>query len=102
MTSRSVEIHPLAVRELRAARRWYARRNPAAARRFSLAFKRVVQRITAAAEQGSPYKRHYRWMTLHRFPYVVYYEIRDPRPVLIYSIAHARRRPGYWRWRTRP
>jgi hypothetical protein len=99
MATRSVEIHPKAVLELKAARRWYARRSPVTARRFSLAFKRVIQRIVVAAEQGSPYKKHYRWMALHRFPYLVYYEISDPHIVLLYCVAHARRRPGYWRQR---
>jgi len=102
MALRSIEIHPLAINEFKTTRRWYARRSPSAARRFSLTFKRVVRRIAAAAEQGSPYKGHYRWMTLHNFPYEVYYEIRDPRPVLIHAIVHTRRRPGQSLRRSRP
>jgi plasmid stabilization system protein ParE len=96
MPVRAVDIHPLAARELRAAYRWYARRGAASAARFHAAVNRLFQRLAAAAEQGSPYGPGYRWMRLGRFPYLAYYEIRDPQPVLIYAVAHVRRRPGYW------
>jgi plasmid stabilization system protein ParE len=73
-----------------------------AAQRFRQAVDRVVQRIAATAEQGAPFRQQFRWLRLQRFPYLFYYEIRDPQPVLIYAVAHARRRPGYWLRRTRP
>jgi len=55
-------------------------------------------------EQGAPFGRRFRWVRVGRFPYLVvdYYEIRDPSPVLVYGLAHVRRRPGYWLRRTRP
>jgi plasmid stabilization system protein ParE len=102
MPLRAVDVHPLALQELRAAFRWYAQRSPATAQRFRLAVNQVVQRIATAAEQGSPYRQHYRWMRPHGFPYLLYYAVRDPQPVLIYAVAHVRRRPGYWLRRTRP
>jgi plasmid stabilization system protein ParE len=102
MTARAVVFHPLALKELRAAYWWYGRGGPPAAQRFQLAVDRVVQRIMVAAEQGAPFRQLYRWLRLYRFPYLVYYLIRDPQPVLIYAVAHARRRPGYWLRRTRP
>jgi plasmid stabilization system protein ParE len=103
MAPRAVDIHPLALREVRAAYRWYAQRTPAAAQRFRLAVERMVQRIATAPEQGSPYRQRYRWMKLQRFPYLFFYDIgRDPQPVLIYAVAHAGRRPGYWLRRTWP
>ena len=96
MAVRPLVLHPRAVRELRAAYHWYARRSPAAAQRFQRAVDAVLQRIASAAEQGAPYRQLYHWMRLRRFPYLVYYEIRDPQPVMIYAVAHAGRRPGYW------
>src|SRR5262244_1372375 len=100
MALRAVDFHPLAVREAQAAYRWYARRSPATAQRFQQALARAVQRIETGAEQGTPYRQHYRWVPLHRFPYLLYYEIRGPHSVLVYAVAHARRRPGYWTRRT--
>ena len=102
MPMRSVDIHALAEQELRSAYRWYRGRSQAAAGRFQRAVQNTVQRIMSAAEQGAPFGRHYRWLSLRRFPYAIYYQIRDPLPVLIYAAAHASRRPGYWLRRTRP
>jgi plasmid stabilization system protein ParE len=102
MPTRSTVIHPLAGQEMRASYRWYARRSQAAAQRFEAALEDVVQRIVLWAEQGAPYRQQYRWMRLPRFPYLLFYEVRDPQPVLIYALAHVRRRSGYWLRRTRP
>jgi plasmid stabilization system protein ParE len=102
MPQRSVAFHPLAAREFQAAYRWYARRSPTAAGLFLQAADRVRQRLETAAEQGSPYRQHYRWMRLRRFPYLLYYQIRDAQTVLVYAVAHAGRRPGYWLRRPRP
>ena len=102
MPVRAVAINARAGREIRQAFRWYARRSQAAAQRFQAAFNGLIQRVASAAEQGAPYGQRYRWMRLPRFPYQLYYEIRDPHPVLIYALAHDSRRPGYWLRRTRP
>ncbi len=102
MPPRTVVLHSLAARELQTAYRWYARRSPAAARRFQAAVGRVVQRLETAAEQGTIFRQAYRWMPLRRYPYLVYYEIRDSSSVLVFAVAHAGRRPGYWLRRPRP
>jgi len=39
--------------------------------------------------------RRYRRMVLRRFPYLLFYEIRDD-VVEFVAVAHTRRRPGYW------
>lgn len=102
MPVRAVEFDPLAERDGRVAFRWYARRSASAAQGLLTAIDQAIQRIAAAAEQGSPYRRRFRWVRLHRFPYLIYYEIRDPNPVLVYALAHSGQRPGYWLRRTRP
>jgi plasmid stabilization system protein ParE len=80
MLTRDVEIHPLAIDEVKSARRWYAKRGLFAAQRFEAEIRKVVQRISDNAELGVPYERHYRWMAARKFSYIVYYEIRDPLP----------------------
>ena len=95
MPVRAVALHARAGQEIRQASRWYARRSPSASQRFQTAVANIIQRIASAAEQGSPYRQKYRWMRPRRFPYLLYYEIRDPNPVLVYALAHIRRRPGY-------
>lgn len=102
MPFRAVEFHRLAKRELHEARRRYRRRSPATAQRFQQAANQVFQQIAYNAELGAPYQQRFRWMLVKRFPYLLYYEIRDPLPVMIYAVAHARRRPNYWLRRTGP
>ncbi len=102
MPFRAVEFHPSARRELQAARRRYRRRSPATAQRFQQAANQVFQQVAYGAEQDAPYLQRSRWMLVKRFPYLLYYKIRDPLPVIIYAVAHARRRPNYWLRRARP
>jgi hypothetical protein len=47
------------------------------------------------------YRERFRWMRLRKFPFVIYYELRDPALVRIVAVAHAKRRPGYWLRRAR-
>ena len=57
------------------------------------------RRITAQPEVGSRYKAtEYRFLLVRRFPYVLYY-LDLPERIWIAAVAHARRRPGYWRSR---
>lgn len=102
MPIRRVEFHAHAEREIHSAGRWYRRRSPSSAQRFLQAVNEAVQRIVTAADLGSPYQDQIRWMRVKRFPYLIYYEIRDPHPIYIYAIAHTSRRPNYWRRRRPP
>ena len=102
MPLRGVILHHRAAHESRQAERTYRHHSPAAAQRFRQAVNEVIQRIATAAEQGSPYLQHFRWMQVKRFPYLLYYEIRDPDPIFVYAVAHTSRRPGYWRRRRPP
>jgi mRNA-degrading endonuclease RelE of RelBE toxin-antitoxin system len=102
MPIRAIEFHPLARRELKKAERGYRRYSSRTVQRFLQAVDEMLQRIATNAELGSPYRQRFRWMQLKRYPYILYYEVRDPLPVLIYANAHARRRLGYWLRRARP
>ena len=95
-------FHGLAARDYRVALRWYARRSMRAAQRFKAAVDEVTQRIENAPQQGAPYLGRFRWMRVHKFPYILYYEIITPALVRILAVAHGRRRPGYWLRRTQP
>jgi len=101
MASVEIRFHRLAALEYRLAFNWYANRSPSAARRFRREIKRVIEQILHAPHLGSVYRGPYRWMRLRRFPYLIYYARIDPTHVILYALAHGRRRPGYWLWRTR-
>jgi plasmid stabilization system protein ParE len=97
----AVLFHRLAAAEYRTAIAWYRTRSPNAAQRFRDEIRRVTERIAAAPHQETPFQGSYFWTRARRFPYMVYYEVRDPSLVVIYAVAHGRRRTGYWLRRTR-
>jgi len=98
-----IQYHPLAIQEFVAARREYARKSVRAAQRFTIAVNQVLQRIVDGPEQWPLFLNQYRWVKPHRFPYVLYYEIRPNYQIAIMAVTHAHRRPGYWlRRRLRP
>jgi plasmid stabilization system protein ParE len=94
----AVEFHPLAADEAQAAERWYRERNESASGRFQRELDRAIERISERPETGSPYLSSTRRVLLRRFPFFVGYRVRVA-DLEIVAIAHARRRPGYWRAR---
>ena len=94
----AVEFHPLAADEAKAAERWYRERNEIASARFQGELDRAVDLISERPNTGSPYLGHTRRVLLRRFPFFVVYRVRGDN-VQIVAVAHARRRPGYWRAR---
>ena len=94
----AVEFHPLAADEAQAAERWYRERNETASGRFQRELDRAIERISERPEAGSPYLSNTRRILLRRYPFFVVYRVRGDN-VQIVAVAHARRRPGYWRAR---
>ena len=94
----AVEFHPLAADEAKAAERWYRERNETASARFQRELDRAVDLISERPNTGSPYLGNTRRVLLRRFPFFVVYRVRGDN-VQIVAVAHARRRPGYWRAR---
>ena len=98
MPSFAVEFHPLAADEAQAAERWYRERNETASGRFQRELDVAIERISERPEAGSPYLSNTRRVLLRRFPFFLVYRVRGEQ-VQIVAVAHARRRPGYWRVR---
>lgn len=96
MSSVTVAFHRLAARELRKACEWYEERGAGLGRSFAAEVDLATERIATAPERWPIFRKNYRWLRLHRFPYVLYYTVVDPHRVLVLAVAHGRRRPGYW------
>jgi plasmid stabilization system protein ParE len=94
----SVELHPHAIAEAKAAYEWYAERNPAAANAFMAALDDAVNRIPDSPERWPLQLHGTRKFVLRRFPYSVIYR-RTDGALQVVAVAHGRRRPGYWRRR---
>lgn len=59
----------------------------------------AISRMRAHPEVGFAVADGLRTTVLHRFPFSLIYPL-EPGELLIVSVAHHRRRPGYWRSRT--
>lgn len=98
MNSFDVEVLPQAEAEAREAFLWYFDRSTIAADAFRAEVFDAIDRLSKTArdwpedEDGT---RHYH---LRHFPYTVMYEVIDQN-VIVFAIAHQRRRPGYWQGR---
>lgn len=92
----TVIFHRLAASEFVAARRWYKRRDPALEVRFIAAVEAAVQIIETTPNLGALFLKRYRWVRTRRFPYLLYYASHNSSTVIVYAVAHARRRLGYW------
>jgi plasmid stabilization system protein ParE len=93
-----LDLHPEAVWEARAARAWYERRSPAAAKAFVEELEAALERILDAPEMYATYLHGTRRCLLRRFPYLVVYRTTETT-VQVIAVAHGRRKPGYWRFR---
>jgi len=94
----SVVLHPDAVAEAIAAADWYRERSPAAANAFCDELDRAITAIASHPMRWSSYVKGTRRFVLRRFPYSVVYRAGTDG-IQVLAIAHARRRPGYWRKR---
>ena len=96
MSPFAVEVHPLAAGEAEAAEWWYRERNETAAARFRRELDRAVELIAERPEAAPPYVTNTRRFLLRRFPFFVVYRVYSGH-VQVVAVAHARRRPHYWR-----
>ncbi|MGO8985855.1 MAG: type II toxin-antitoxin system RelE/ParE family toxin [Terriglobales bacterium] len=98
MASKPVRLHPEAEREYLEALVWYRDRSAVVASDSELAVSKAVQAIETAPQRWPSYFGEFRRYTLHRFPFnIVYQEMLSD--VVVFAVAHGRRRPGYWRKR---
>lgn len=98
MGSKEVEFHEAASLELEAAFAWYLERSERAAMRFAREVERAVISIADAPERFPAGVHSTRRFLLQRFPFVVVYRER-PSIIQVVAVAHARRRPNYWKSR---
>jgi len=98
MTRKVVDLHPGAIAEGREARLWYRVRSEAAGERFRVALKRAIATVRRAPLRWAPDEDGLRHCRLVGFPYRLIYWT-DGDYCLVLTIAHAKRRPGYWKSR---
>ena len=91
-------FHPEADEEYAQAAEYYARISPELGKRFCDQMERLILDIRRQPQRfrlfDPPIRRHFSSV----FPYAVLY-VDQPDRVLILTIMHMKRRPGYWRER---
>ena len=93
-----LQYHPEAKVESRKAIDWYWSRSRAAASEFADELKAALVRLRSSPQAYPLYLHGTRRVLLNHYPYfVVYREL--PHKIEIIAIAHAKRRPGYWKKR---
>ena len=99
MAPRTVELHPRAIAEARAAADRYATvAGEATAFRFEAELERAIGLIADAPQRWPEYRRGTRRYLFRRFPFSVIYRVGS-ESIQVIAVAHARRRPDYWRRR---
>lgn len=96
--TRALDILDQALVEAEDAARWYADRSPTAAAAFVDEPDRAMAAILRAPETWTPYDHGTRRFLLQRFPYYLVYRTTRAQ-VIVVAVAHAHRRPGYWKAR---
>jgi plasmid stabilization system protein ParE len=95
-----IEIKQGAERDLREAISFYRKKDRDLPARFLTAFNDIVEHIEANPEIGIAVAKAARSVKIKRFPFRVVFR-DEPTAIMIFAVAHDRRRPGYW-WRRVP
>lgn len=92
------QFHPEAEAELDQAADWYERQRPGLGLQFLAAVRHGLDQIVSHPLTWPTCTRRSRQYRLKRFPYAIVYQVTGEQVILL-AIAHAKRRPGYWRKR---
>ena len=95
---KGLRVHEAARREAYVATAWYAERSIPSARRFRDDLLASFSHAAASPLCYPTYLHGTRRVVLRRFPYfIVFFDWQDE--IYIVAVAHAKRRPGYWKER---
>jgi plasmid stabilization system protein ParE len=93
-----VDLLPAARHDFDESFNWYAQRSVAAAGKFSIAFDDTLHLIAESPELFAGIDSVHRACLVKHFPYRIVYRIERTRVVVV-AVAHAKRRPGFWKGR---
>lgn len=91
-----ISFHPEATVELEASADWYAERSPRAVRDFCVAVDVALASIEADPDRFVRIDDRHRSCSVQTFPFQIIFRHTEDR-IHIVAVAHAKRRPGYWR-----
>ena len=92
-------IHPAAVSEAADAIRFYECRDPDLGGRFKAEVFASIERARTQPRLYREFEVGLRKVKTDCFPYFVIFRVRNEDQIQVLAIAHASRRPGYWKKR---
>ena len=98
MASRTLKLHPDALLEAESSLAWYRSRSLRAAGFFLDELEQAIETILEAPQRWPKDQDGFRQYQLRRFPFVLFYRA-TAEAVEIIAVAHASRKPGYWKFR---
>ena len=96
--ARSVRFHPEAAQEAAAASDCYRERSRQASVGFIAELNHAIQQVTELPETWPSYEAGTRHYTFPVYPYSLIYRVSE-KEITIVAVAHAKRKPGYWKTR---
>ena len=90
-----IVIHEGAEEDLNAAAQFYESREPDLGQQFLDELSQTFQHLIRNPYSYMIIFDDYRRCLMNRFPYGVVYRIAEQQ-LLIFAVAHVRRRPGFW------
>jgi plasmid stabilization system protein ParE len=92
-------IRPEAQADIRSARAWYDGERQGLGDEFLAELDHVLRRARDTPLQFPEVGRGLRRALLHRFPYAVYFVVKQDGSVVVLIVVHQRRRPAEWKRR---
>jgi plasmid stabilization system protein ParE len=77
---------------------YYNERDPAVAAGFVLDYQKLETQLLQFPNVGALVARNGRRLIFSKYPYQLVYRV-EGEEIVIYAVAHQKRRPGYWRKR---
>lgn len=96
MATKPLRLHPEAEEKYLVSLSWYRHRSPIAAGNFEDAVEQAMEKIRQAPQRWPIYFENFRQYVLRQFPFSLIYQDFSSE-IVVFAIAHGRRRPGYWR-----
>lgn len=91
-----MDFHPEPIVELSESADWYAERSPASARNFFAAVDKTIALIAVDPLRFVLIDEKHRACSVTKFPFQIVFRVDRDR-MLILAVAHAKRRPAYWK-----
>ena len=93
-----LDVHPEALEEAQAAFLWYSARSEAVGDGFMAELDRAFGQVLDHSQTWPRCIHSTQRYILHRYPFYVVYRLTE-QEVQVIAVAHAKRRPGYWKSR---